>query len=144
MPIEYIGQCGHIFGSFQSVEVIRMLAKLQARRSKNIQPLLISQPYPPPVVALQQDDRTIEVKSFDRKKVTATPPQFPGIVQHSAAALDLRIATISQPPSRIDPYSKIANSMKPPNRGTCVSLLTRRVEDAEKEPVIRFFKNCSR
>src|SRR5208282_3767236 len=76
MPPEHLAERGQIFGSFQRIQIVGTLPQRHSCQLKLFQPFAIAQPNASPVVALDQYERTIEVKSFDRKQVHRSSPQF--------------------------------------------------------------------
>ncbi len=136
-------QGGQVLGCFQRIKIVGALSEDDARGLKFFQSLTVTQSDATPIIALQQHERAIEVKSFDGKQAASALPKFLSESQHYASALGLRMTTISHPPSVSDPYCKIAPKTMRPIRGRAVSLFTRRVERATKEPAARFLRNCS-
>ena len=53
MPFQYGANRCKIVSSFQRVEIVRSLAQIEARRSKLIEPFVIAQAHPAPVIALE-------------------------------------------------------------------------------------------
>jgi hypothetical protein len=76
MPFQGCGKASQIFGSLQRVEIVRALAEFETRRPQLLQSRLIAQPHPPPVIALQEHERPVKIKTSDRKQVEATLPEF--------------------------------------------------------------------
>src|SRR5579871_642930 len=75
---------GNVLGRFQCVKIVGTLAQIDPLRAKLLPPLLITHSNSPPIVALKQNERTIEVKPFNGQEIPALFPKFPCDVQASS------------------------------------------------------------
>src|SRR5579864_4534857 len=69
MALQHRAQCTEIFRRLQTVKIVGPFAERQSSRSKLLQSLLIAQTASPPIVALQNYQRTIKVKSSNRQQI---------------------------------------------------------------------------
>ena len=57
MTPQHVSQRCDVFRCLKGIEIVRIFAELDARRSKRLQAFAITQAYAAPVVTLQQDER---------------------------------------------------------------------------------------
>src|SRR5580693_8587113 len=76
VPLQCRAKASQILGGLEGVEIVRTLAKIASHRSQLLQSGLIAQAHAAPVVALQEHQRPVKMKTGDRKQVEAAPPEF--------------------------------------------------------------------
>src|ERR1700722_5236989 len=87
MAPQHRTQRGKVLGGLKSVKIVRSFAQNHTRCGKLLEPLLVAQSGSTPIVALKDNDGSVELKSFNGKQVQAAVPKVSEDIHFCAGAV---------------------------------------------------------